>query len=84
MERSIAVLETRTGKQRSPSDFFSITSLDVIIHQEDKLGSGGYGQVYVGDWHGAKVAVKVLERGLPSNVSASSVKTSQNYLRTCK
>jgi predicted unusual protein kinase regulating ubiquinone biosynthesis (AarF/ABC1/UbiB family) len=68
MENSIQALERRTGKRRAPSDVFSITSLDVIIHLDEKLGSGGYGQVYVGDWHGTRVAVKVLEKGLAPTV----------------
>jgi predicted unusual protein kinase regulating ubiquinone biosynthesis (AarF/ABC1/UbiB family) len=70
MERSIQALEHRTGKRRTLPDFFSITSLDVIIHEDDKLGAGGYGQVYVGDWHGTRVAVKVLEKGLSPSVCA--------------
>lgn len=68
MENSIQALERRTGKRRNPPDVFSITSLDVIIYEEKKLGSGGYGQVYLGDWLGTTVAVKVLEKGLPPSV----------------
>lgn len=45
-----------------------ITSLDVIIHEDMKLGSGGYSKVFVGNWLGTKVAVKVLEKGLPHSV----------------
>lgn len=68
MENSIQALERRSGKRRGPPDMFSITSLDVIIHHDQKLGSGGYGQVYLGDWLGTTVAVKVLEKGLPPSV----------------
>jgi serine/threonine protein kinase len=63
-------LERRTGVSRAPADTFQITSLDVIVHDHQKLGSGGFGQVYVGDWHGVAVAVKVFERGVPQSVSS--------------
>jgi hypothetical protein len=65
-------LERRTGVHSAPPDRFQITSLDVIVHEHQKLGTGGFGQVYVGDWHGAAVAIKVFERGVPQSVSLGS------------
>lgn len=54
-------------------DEFVITSLDVIIRHNLKLGEGGFAVVYEGDWKGTRVAVKVLERGVPASVSLSSL-----------
>jgi hypothetical protein len=54
---------------KSVPDDFVITSLDVIVHYETKLGEGGYGSVFAGDWHGTTVAVKILVKGVPVDVS---------------
>ena len=43
-------------------DEFIITSLEIIIHHDRKLGEGGSGQVYEGDWNGNRVAVKTLDK----------------------
>ncbi len=51
-------------------DAFVITSLDIIIHDDRKLGEGGFASVFEGDWRGTKVAVKLLERGIPSSVGS--------------
>ncbi|KAK7680312.1 hypothetical protein QCA50_016552 [Cerrena zonata] len=41
-------------------DIFTLTQAEVHIHWSHKLGSGGFGDVYRGLWHGTVVAVKVL------------------------
>lgn len=68
LERGLQDLERRSRNVKTLPDRFVITSLDVIIHEDLKLGSGGYSQVYMGSWHGTKVAVKVLEKGLSHSV----------------
>ena len=42
-----------------PDDAFSLTDFDVVYHDR-KLGKGGYGTVYEGNWHGMKVAIKQI------------------------
>lgn len=49
-------------------DDFVITSLDVIIYEDQQLGEGRFAQVFRGDWQGATVAVKVFEKGIPQPV----------------
>lgn len=61
-------MQRRSGPTRILPDEFVITSLDVIIKHDKRLGEGGFATVYEGDWKGTKVAVKVLERGVPYTV----------------
>lgn len=68
LERGLQDLERRSRDVKTLPERFVITSLDAIIHEDLKLGSGGYSQVYMGSWHGTKVAVKVLEKGLSQSV----------------
>lgn len=63
-------IQRRSGAIRLVPDEFVITSLDVIIREDDKLGEGGYGQVFRGDWQGVVVAVKVFEKGIAQPVRA--------------
>ena len=44
-----------------------IHSLEVII-SENKLGSGGFGEVFEANWRGTVVAVKVLAEDVPESV----------------
>jgi hypothetical protein len=62
-------MQRRSGGMKCTPDTFVITSLDIVIHHDTKLGEGGFGQVYQGDWQGTTVAVKVLDRGIPPFVS---------------
>lgn len=62
-------MKRRSGPLRFVPDTFVITSLDVIVHYDKKLGEGGFTRVYEGLWGGTTVAVKVMERGVPASVS---------------
>jgi hypothetical protein len=72
LEKGMHALQRRSGPLKSIPDEFVITSLDVVVHHDKKLGEGGYGEVFQGDWHGTTVAVKVLEKGVPPFVSLTS------------
>ena len=61
-------MQRRSGRLKMIPDEFVITSLDVIIHYDRKLGAGGFAEVFEADWRGTRVAVKILERGLPPSV----------------
>jgi serine/threonine protein kinase len=58
-------MQRRSGAMKVIPDEFVITSLDIIIHHDKKLGEGGFGKVFQAEWHGITVAVKVLEKGTP-------------------
>jgi len=65
-------MQRRSGDPRVAPDQFVITSLDVVIHHHKKLGQGGFGQVFEGEWQGNSVAVKVLDKGVTPSVSLGS------------
>lgn len=55
----------RSGIVETTRDEAVITSLDIIVRLDNKLGAGGFGQVYEGNWLGTRVAVKVLDSDVP-------------------
>ena len=65
-------MQRKSGRVVVVPDEFVITSLDIIIYHERKLGAGGFAEVYEADWKGTRVAVKVLEKGVPPSVSHMS------------
>ncbi|GJE97456.1 kinase-like protein [Phanerochaete sordida] len=67
LENGMHALQRRSGPLRIKSDDFVITSLDVIIDYDKKLGQGGFASVYEAHWTGIKVAVKVMDRGVPAS-----------------
>ena len=68
LENGMHALQRRSGPLRIIPDVFVITSLDVIVHFDKKLGQGGFTTVYEAHWRGTKVAVKVMDRGVPASV----------------
>ena len=42
----------------APQDAFSMTDFDIVIYHNRELGRGGFGEVFEGNWHGNKVAIK--------------------------
>ena len=48
-----------------------ITSFDVIIFYDQKLGEGGFAKVYEADWQGTRVAVKKLDENVDPAVRPS-------------
>jgi len=63
-------MERCTGDLNIVPDVFDITSLDIIIHRDKKIGEGGCGEVFIADWQGNTVAVKVfkLDKGAHPDV----------------
>lgn len=68
LTRGMLVMQRRSKVAPPPPDDFTVTSLEVIIHEHTKLGEGGFGQVFRAAWLGAMVAVKVMEKGVPPRV----------------
>lgn len=64
----LCIARDRSGRSGDVPDSFMITSLDVIIHHDRKLGAGGFAEVYEADWRGTRVAVKVSEKGGSASV----------------
>lgn len=72
LENGMHALQRRSGPLRLAPDVSVITSLDVIIHYDRKLGEGGFTSVYEAHWKGTKVAVKVMGKGVPASVRVPS------------
>lgn len=68
LEHGLYAMQRRSGRLRMIPDEFVITSLDVIVHHDRKLGAGGFAEVFEADWRGTRVAVKILEKDLPASV----------------
>jgi hypothetical protein len=69
LEKGILAMQRRSGGMTSIPDAFVITSLDVIIYRDKKVGEGGFGQVFEAEWQGSRVAVKILDKNVPPFVS---------------
>jgi hypothetical protein len=63
-------MQCRSGGLRTKPDSFVVTSLDIIIYHDKKIGEGGFGHVYEVDWGRTRVAVKILDKGTPPFVRA--------------
>ena len=46
-------------------DAFSMTAFDIVIYRDRALGKGGFGEVFEGNLHGTKVAVKLIRNFYP-------------------
>lgn len=64
LENGKHAMERFSGGLQPTPDLFTITSLDVIIYQDKKIGEGSFGQVYEAEWQGSRVAVKVLDKSI--------------------
>lgn len=69
LEKGMYALQRRSGPLKYAPDTTIITSLEVVIRKDRKLGIGGYGQVFEGEWKNTAVAVKVLDQSVPESVS---------------
>ena len=47
-------------------DKFSMSEFDIVIYRNRELGSGGFGEVFEGNWLGTKVAIKRIRNFHPS------------------
>ena len=61
-------MQRRSGSVGFLADEFMITSLDVVIHRDKKLGEGGFAKVHQAEWQGIIVAVKTLDSSIPPSV----------------
>jgi hypothetical protein len=66
--KGMHALQWRSGHLSSTPDEYIITLFDIIIHNNEKLGGGGFGTVYKADYHGNSVTVKVLDKGVSTYV----------------
>jgi predicted unusual protein kinase regulating ubiquinone biosynthesis (AarF/ABC1/UbiB family) len=71
LEKAHAAMQRRSGPMVCIPDAFVITSLEILIHWDKKVGEGGFGQVFEAEWQGSCVAVKVLDRNVSRNVSGN-------------
>ena len=69
-ERGLDAMRRRTGEVVVDADDFALSSFEVSIRKNEKLGAGGFASVYRGTYRdGMAVAVKVLAEGAPASVS---------------
>ena len=61
-----------------------ITSFDVIIFYDKKLGEGGFAKVYEADWQGTRVAVKKLDEKLDNTSIGAIVENAQHHGHSAK
>ena len=67
-------MRRRTGEVIIDTDDYAVSSFEVSIHTNEKLGAGGFASVYRGTYRdGTDVAVKVLVEGAPASVSTHAV-----------
>ena len=44
----------------------AMTEFDIVIYHDRELGRGGFGEVFEGNWHGTKVAIKRIRNIHPA------------------
>ena len=71
LEKGLHSMQRRSGPLQTIPDDYVITSLEVVIHEHERLGAGGFGQVFRADWRGTVVAVKVMDQNVPPRVRSS-------------
>jgi len=64
LQRGLHAMQRKSGKMRHTPNELMVTSLDVVVHHDRKLGSGGFAEVYECTWKGIRAAVKVLDKGI--------------------
>lgn len=65
-------LQRRSGKLPPPIESYTITSFD--IDRQERIGRGGFSEVFKGSWRGSEVAVKVLHRHVNEKMILREVK----------
>ena len=53
-------------KSIPPQDAFSMSEFDIVVYRDRELGSGGFGEVFEGNWFGTKVAIKRIRNFHPA------------------
>lgn len=83
VEKGLDALRRRTTEAIPLVDEFILSSYEVSIRFDERLGVGGFAKVYRGTYHdGQMVAVKVLINGAPSPVSCLTLKLTVRALFT--
>ena len=59
LNRGLCAMQTLKAESiPAPQDAFPMTDFDIVIYHNRELGRGGFGEVFEGNWHGTKVAIK--------------------------
>lgn len=75
LESGLHAMQQISGPLRYSNEEHLVTSLEIIVDRNRKLGSGGYADVFEGDWYGTRVAVKILHQDLPESLVNQEMET---------
>ena len=64
-DRGLGAMQRRIPNSIQPPDAFLMTAFDIVIYRDRLLGTGGFGEVFEGNLHGTKVAIKLIRNSCP-------------------
>ena len=59
-------MQSQALKDIPYQDEFSMSEFNIVIYRNRELGSGGFGEVFEGNWLGTKVAIKRIRNIHPA------------------
>ena len=66
LNRGLCAMQSQVQRDIPTQDEFSISAFDIVIHHNRELGRGTFGEVFEGNWRGAKVAIKRIRNFHPA------------------
>jgi hypothetical protein len=70
LNRALSAMQTLEVGSIPPQDAFPMSEFDIVIHRNVRLGRGGFGDVFAGNWHGTNVAIKRIYNAMVSRTTS--------------